>query len=71
MEIGKEKQAFLSLGHLILHAHPVSDRTEIITEVKVAGGLNAGHYAHVYSLIPKDLAVRRSPAPRVCAVAVQ
>ena len=46
VQIGEEEQAFLTVSHRILHRHPVADRTEIIAEVEVAGGLDAGDDAH-------------------------
>jgi hypothetical protein len=42
VEVGKEEQAFA----LILHLHPIPDRAQIIAEVQVAGGLDAGYDTH-------------------------
>ena len=42
VQIGQEEQAFA----FILHLHPVDDRAEIIAEMEIAGGLDAGDDAH-------------------------
>jgi hypothetical protein len=44
--VGEEEQAFAARLHLVLHPHPVADRAEIVAEVEVAGGLDAGNDAH-------------------------
>ena len=49
VEIGEEEQAFGLVVHLILHRRPVADRAEVIAEVEIAGGLDAGDDAHVMS----------------------
>ena len=46
MKIGEEEQALAVIIHLVLHPHPVADRAEIIAEVEIAGGLDAGNDAH-------------------------
>ena len=47
MQVGEEEQALLAVLHIVLHAHPVADRPEVIAEVEIAGGLDAGNYPHV------------------------
>ena len=50
VEVGEEEQSLVGFGHLVLHAHPVADRAEVVAEVEVAGGLDAGDDAHwIYS----------------------
>ncbi len=48
VEVGQEEQAFVAGGgRLVLHAHPVADRAQVVAEVQVAGRLDAGDDAHV------------------------
>jgi hypothetical protein len=53
VEIGEEIQALAAIGlGVILHAHPVADRAQIVAKVEVAGRLDAGDDAHeVWSVV--------------------
>jgi hypothetical protein len=42
VHVRKEEQALAPFGQFVLHPHPVADRAEIIAEVEIAGGLDAG-----------------------------
>ena len=59
MKVGQEEEALVLLCatacgclsavrilHLVLHAHPVADRAQVIAEVEIARGLDAGDYTH-------------------------
>jgi hypothetical protein len=49
VEVGEEVEAFPALGRpLVLHRHPIADRTKVIAKVEIAGGLNARNDTHVF-----------------------
>ncbi len=50
MKIRQEEQGNIVGPHRILHRDPLFDRAEIIAEVEVARGLDAGDDAHIGSL---------------------
>ena len=51
VEIGQKEEAFAAGGRgIVLHGHPVADRAQIVAEVEIAGGLDAGNDAHGGSL---------------------
>ena len=47
VEIGEEIEALTAGGRgVVLHGDPVADGAEVVAEVEVAGGLDAGDDAH-------------------------
>ena len=51
VQIGEKIEGLAPFRQLILHPHPIADRAEIISEVEIAGGLDAGNDAHEKGLL--------------------
>ena len=60
VQVGEEEQTVIARLHAVLHRDPLLDRAQIVAEVEVAGGLDAGDDAQYSVLSHRSVRPERS-----------